>query len=157
MAAGEVSRGIRPVSVSAKIPAPPDEVLAFVMDTRNDPLWCANVETVEPDEVDRIEVGTAFTFHQHLDLPGSHRVQFDVETEVTQLTDDSVSWRTWDKFQERQITMTVAPDGDGTRITQTTNASFHKSPGLAGYAYPLLARRTFKRQFKALRKHFADQ
>ncbi len=72
----------RPVSVSANIPALPDEVFALVSDTRNDPLWCENVEKVDLIEGSRVEPGTRFRFHQHLDRPGAERMQFDVDVEV---------------------------------------------------------------------------
>jgi hypothetical protein len=130
-------------------------LLRFVADTRNDPLWCPNVETVDLVAGDRIEVGTRFRFRQHLDRPGGDRLVFDVDVEIVELDDRAVAWLVTDRFQEREIEITVAPEGDGARITQVTRATFHTSPGLARWVYPLLARRTFRDQFQRLAAHFA--
>jgi hypothetical protein len=125
-------------------------VFAFVSDTRNDPLWCDNVETVELVAGEGIEVGTRFRFHQHLDRPGGQRMQFDVDVEVIELGEHSITWLATDRFQEREISLDVQPEGQGSRITQVTRAAFRRPPGLARWVYPRLARRVFTRQFRAL-------
>jgi hypothetical protein len=145
---------VRPVSVSAHIQAPPDVLFAFVADTRNDPRWCANVETVEMVEGDAVRPGTRFTFHQHLDTPGRERMQFDVEVEVIEMGERSITWQTQDRFQTREITVTVEPEGAGSRITQVTRATFNRKPGTARWLYPLLARRIFASQFNDLARVF---
>jgi uncharacterized protein YndB with AHSA1/START domain len=145
---------VRPVSVSAHIPASPDEVFAFVSDTRNDPLWCDNVETVELVEGTGIELGARFRFHQHLDRPGGERMQFDVDVEVVALGELSITWEAGDRFQRREITLSVEPEGEGSRITQVTRAIFLRPPGLARWVYPRLARRIFKKQFAGLAAYF---
>ncbi len=145
---------VPPVSVSAHIPASPDEVFAFVSDTRNDPHWCDNVETVEVIGRTDIEVGSRFRFHQHLDRPGGERMQFDVDVEVVGLGERTISWEATDRFQTREITLSVDPEGDGSRITQVTTATFRRPPGLARWVYPRLARRVFKRQFAGLAAYF---
>jgi uncharacterized protein YndB with AHSA1/START domain len=144
----------RPVSVSAHIPAAPDEVFGLVSDTRNDPLWCENVETVDLIEGNQVEVGARFRFHQHLDRPGADRVQFDVEVEVIEMGERSITWEAKDRFQTREVTLTVEPDGTGSRITQVTRATFLRPPGSAKWLYPLLARRIFGKQFRGLRAYF---
>ncbi len=144
----------RPVSVSANIPVPPDVVFALVSDTRNDPLWCDNVEKVDLIEGSEVEVGTRFRFHQHLDRPGAARVQFDVDVAVIEVGERSIRWEANDRFQMREITLTVEPDGDGSRITQVTKATFLRPPGIAKWLYPLLARRIFGKQFRDLRAYF---
>lgn len=146
---------VSPVKVTAKIPGTPEDVLAFVADTRNDPLWCPNVETVEQTEGHGIHEGAKFRFHQHLDRPGSGRIQFDVDTEVTTLTNNSVTWDVKDRFQERTITIRVESNGDNTIIRQETSASFLKPPGITKWLYPFMARRIFKDQFKHLAAHLA--
>ncbi len=146
---------VRPVTASARIPAHPDLLFAFISDTRNDPLWCANVETVDLVDGSGVEVGARFRFHQHLDRPRSDRIEFDVEVEVVEIGDHSITWNATDKFQERLIKLIVEPDGANSKITQVTTASFKRSPGLVRWAYPLLARRTFKDQFEQLASHFA--
>jgi uncharacterized protein YndB with AHSA1/START domain len=145
---------VRPVSVSAHIPAPPDVVFDFVTDTRNDPLWCENVETVDLIEGHQVEVGTRFRFHQHLDRPGADRMQFDVDVEVVDMGEHSITWEAKDRFQTRQISLAVQPEGDGSRVTQVTRATFHRPPGSRKWLYPLLARRIFGKQFRELAAYF---
>jgi len=77
-----------------------------------------------------------------------------VDVEIIQLDDRSVKWHVTDRFQGREIEITVEPQVEGSRITQVTQASFHKSPGLAKWVYLLLARRTLKGQFRHLAAHF---
>ncbi len=145
---------MRPVEVSAHIPTSPDELFAFVSDSRNDPLWCPNVETVELVHGDGVGVGARFRFHQHLDRPGGERIEFDGEVEVLEIGDRSIVWRATDKFQERLIRLSVETDGTGSRITQATTATFHRPPGIVRWVYPRLAKRTFKDQFEQLATHF---
>jgi Polyketide cyclase / dehydrase and lipid transport len=145
---------IKPINVAAHIPASPDDVFALVSDTRNDPSWCSNVESVEVVAGGEIRHGTTFRFHQHLDAPGRKRMQFDVDVTIEDVGDHTITWRVVDRFQERKISLTVVPEGSGSRITQTTEATFHASPGMARWVYPLLARRTFKKQFGDLAAHF---
>lgn len=146
----------RPVTVSATIPADPGAVLSYISDTRNDPEWCPNVESAEMTSDGPIGAGSTFRYHQHLDRPGSGRIEFDGDVTVTTLTANSIEWKVDDKFQSRSITCTVEAVTDGTRITQTTVARFHRAPGLARHLYPLLARRTLKQQLGQLAKHFAN-
>jgi uncharacterized membrane protein len=145
---------VRPVEVTAVIGAPADVVFAFVSDTRNDPLWCENVETVEMLAGEGIEVGARFRFHQHLDRPDGQRLQFDVDVEIVGLGEQVISWLATDRFQEREITLRVEPEGRRSRITQVTRTSFRRPPGLARWVYPRLARRTFARQFRSLAARF---
>jgi hypothetical protein len=150
------SHPVRPVSVSTHVPAPPDQVFAFVSDTRNDPYWCPNVERVELVEGQGVAVGTRFRFHQHLDRPGSDRIHFDADVEIIELSDSSITWLATDKFQTREITLIVEPDGIGSKITQVTKAAFRRPPGLARWVYPRLARRIFGEQFQNLVAHFNE-
>ncbi|MGA7098210.1 MAG: SRPBCC family protein [Acidimicrobiia bacterium] len=147
---------VSPVKVSARIAVPPAVLFAFVSDTRNDPLWCPNVESVEMLEGDGVEVGSRFRFHQHLDRPGGKRIEFDAEVEVIELTASYVKWSISDRFQDREIVLTVIPDGDGSRISQVTKARFKRPPGLARWVYPLIARRTFRAQFAQLERVLVD-
>jgi len=148
---------VRPVSVSAHIQAVPDVLFPFVADTRNDPEWCENVERVEMVKGDTVGPGTRFTFHQHLDAPGRQRMQFDVNVEVIEMGERSIHWRAEDRFQTREITVTVEPEGTGSRITQETRATFNRKPGMTRWLYPVLARRIFKKQFEDLAEHFESQ
>jgi len=145
---------VRPIRVTTHVAAAPEEVFAFVSDTRNDPLWCPNVERVELVEGEGVAVGTKFRFHQHLDPPGRERIHFDAELEVIEFGDNSITWLASDKFQTREINLMVEPDADGSKVTQVTKATFHRSPGLARFVYPRLARRIFGEQFEHLAAHF---
>jgi uncharacterized protein YndB with AHSA1/START domain len=149
------SHPVAPVEVSGFVSAPPDQVFAFVADTRNDPLWCPNVETVEMISGEGVAVGTRFRFHQHLDRPGGGRVQFDGEVVVVELGERSIGWSVTDRFQDRLIRLRVEPEGSGSRVTQRTTASFHRPPGPARWVYPFLAPRTFKDQFGRLAAQLA--
>ena len=95
-----------------------------------------------------VEVGARFRFHQHLDRPRAERIEFDVDVEILEIGDRSITWAATDKFQERLIRLSVEPDGFGSKITQVTTASFLRPPGIVKWVYPFLARRTFKEQFE---------
>lgn len=146
---------VRPVTVSEHIPAPATDVLAFISDTRNDPQWCPNVDSAEMTSDGSIAVGSTFRYTQHLARPGTEPITFDGDVEVVALDDRSITWQVTDKFQERTITCVVEPDADGSEVTQTTRAVFHRSPGVGRWLYPFMARRTLRDQLRHLRDHFA--
>lgn len=137
------------VTVTVSIPAPADEVFAYVSDTRNDPEWCPNVGEINQTVGDGVEVGAKFRFEQTVTARGRSLVS-EVEAEITGLGDRSIAWRVIDRFQEREIQLDVVPEDDGSRVTQTTVAAFHRPPGLARWVYPILAKRTFRDQFERL-------
>ena len=142
--------------VTAEIPADPAELFGFVADTRNDGLWCGNVSDVELVEGDGSAVGTRYRFTQRIERPRGSPLVSEVETEVVGRGDNWIEWQVKDRFQERYIRLQVEPGPSGSRITQVTTASFHKSPGLARYAYPMLAKRTFREQFRGLASYLSD-
>ena len=150
------AHSVRPVSVSAFIPATPADVFGLIADTRNDPEWCPNVDAATLVEGNGVEVGAEFRFQQHLDRRGK-RIEFDASVEIVSLGERSIEWKVDDRFQTRDISIAVEPEKGGTRITQVTRASFKKNPGLiVRNGYPILARRTLKDQFEQLAAHFAD-
>lgn len=141
---------VQPVTVSVFVPAAPDTVFGFVSDTRNDPEWCPNVTDVKQANGDGVAVGAEFEFHQVV-RAGGRSLESQVSTKVTDLGASTVSWRVEDRFQTRDVSLTVTPEGDGSRITQTTAATFRRRPGfVTRLLYPLLAKRTFKEQFQHL-------
>lgn len=147
----------RPVNVSFDVPADPATVLTFVSDTRNDPIWCPNVTNVTQIRGDGVALGSQFRFHQTVET-GGRTLESDVDVEVVGLTEDSVRWRVEDRFQVRDVTLTVEPYGDGTKVRQQTLATFKKDPGLiTRRLYPFLARKTFRDQFTRLAEHFANE
>jgi hypothetical protein len=114
------------------------------------------VETVDLLEGSKVEVGARFRFHQHLDRPGAKRTQFDVDVEVIEMGERTISWEANDRFQRRTISLIVEPEGSGSRITQVTRATFLRPPGMAKWLYPLLARRIFTGQFRDLSAYFEE-
>jgi hypothetical protein len=142
------------VTVSVSIPADADTVFDFVSDTRNDPVWCPNVTGVTQISGEGVVVGAFFRFQQAVEMRG-RKLESEVDVEIVDLDERSVRWRVEDKFQVRDVQVRVAPDGEGSRITQTTTATFKRKPGLAKWLYPVLARRTFKDQFGRLADHFS--
>ncbi len=101
-----------------------------------------------------VEVGSKFRFHQVIEASG-RTLQSDVDVEVLDLTEDSISWRVEDKFQVRDVQVSVTGTGSGSEVTQTTSAAFKRKPGVAKWLYPTLAKRTFRDQFQHLSEHFA--
>jgi len=145
---------VRPVRVSAEVPAPADQVFTFISDTRNGPIWCPNVSDVVQISGDGVEVGARFRFHQVVEA-GGRSLTSDVDVEVLDLTEDSISWRVEDKFQVRDVQVSVTGTDSGSEVTQTTSAAFKRKPGVAKWLYPTLAKRTFRDQFQHLSEHFA--
>ena len=144
---------MRPVILEATIPAPPAVVLAYVADTRNDPEWCPNVDSAELLSGDGMSPGSVFRYRQHL-TTGRKTVEFEGETTIVERTANSIVWQVTDRFQHRRITLDVEPHGEGTRITQVTEASFLRPPGIMRWLYPLGAKRILRRQFEGLATRF---
>jgi hypothetical protein len=144
-----MSYPVRPVTVSAFVPAPADVVFAFVSDTRNDPVWCPNVSAVEQLAGDGVDVGSRFRFHQSVEMRG-RRLDSEVEVEVVAIGDGVIEWRVEDRFQTRDVALRVEPADGGATVIQRTSATFKRKPGVAKWFYPLLARRTFSDQFARL-------
>lgn len=144
---------LRPVRVTALIPAPPDEVFSYVADTRNDPEWCRNVSEVRQIAGHGVAPGSRFRFRQSVEV-GGRRLHSDVEVEVAEMGERSIEWEVEDRFQTRRVRMTVEPADGASRVIQQTTASFKRKPGLARWLYPRLARRTFRDQFDELARRF---
>lgn len=144
-------RSAPPVTVSATIGAPADDVYALIVDTRNDPAWCPNVDSVEQLRGDGPSVGASFRYTQHLRVPGRGTIAFDGVVTVVEMGARAIRWRVEDRFQHREIGLSVEPIGPAScRVSQTTAARFTR-PNLPGVlAYPFLARRELRRQFAML-------
>lgn len=147
-----MSHLFRPVTVSFAVAAPPEEVFEFVADTRNDPIWCPNVTEVIQVNGVGVGVGSAFRFHQSVEMRG-RALESDVDVEIVELGERSIRWRVEDRFQIRDVKVEVSPEDDGSLVEQTTTAIFKRKPGVAKWLYPILARRTFKDQFRRLSDH----
>lgn len=145
---------VRPVRVSAEVPASADQVFSFIADTRNDPIWCPNVSDVVQTAGEGVEVGSKFRFHQVIEASG-RTLQSDVDVEVLEIGERSIRWRVEDKFQVRDVLVQVTEARSGSEVTQTTSAAFKRKPGMTKWLYPMLAKRTFRDQFHHLSEHFA--
>jgi uncharacterized protein YndB with AHSA1/START domain len=143
-----------PVRVAGHVAADPETVFAFLSDTRNDPAWCPNVTDVTQVNGVGVGVGSAFRFHQRVEMRG-RVLESDVDVEIVELGERSIRWRVEDKFQIRDVRIEVSPEGDGSVVEQITTAMFKRKPGIAKWLYPMLARRTFKDQFRHLADHFS--
>lgn len=141
------------MTVSARVPASPDEVFAFVSDTRNDPVWCPNVNSVVQLAGDGVAVGARFRFHQTVQARGRDLAS-DVDVEVVELGDCRIVWEVEDRFQKRVISLSVTDDKDESLVTQTTRASFKRKPGLARWVYPMMAKRVLRDQLRRLAEHY---
>lgn len=149
-----MSYTLRPVRVTALVPAPAEEVFAYVADTRNDPEWCRNISDVEQLAGNGVEVGSRYRFHQVVEVQG-RQLESDVEVEVLSIGDGVIEWDVNDRFQSRHVRLSVEPADGGSNVVQETTATFKRKPGLARWVYPRLARRTFRRQFEDLAARFA--
>jgi hypothetical protein len=145
---------MRPVTVSGLVPAPADAVFAYVADTRNDPEWCPNVGPVTQVSGSGVEVGARFEFDQAVETPRG-TLKSPVTVQVVGVGDRRISWKVEDRFQEREVEVRVAEDGNHSKLTQTTVATFRRPPGVARWVYPFLARKTFRDQFSNLAARFA--
>lgn len=145
---------VRPVTATATIPAEPEMVFAYISDTRNDPEWCPNVTDVRQVTGEGIELGAGFELRQAVETRG-RVLESDVEVEVVELGERHIRWRVEDRFQIRDVLLEVEPNGDGSKVIQTTAAAFKRKPGVARWVYPMLARRTFKEQFRRLADRFS--
>ena len=82
-----------------------------------------------------IGIGSTFRYTQHLDRPGGRRVIFDGDVEIVALDTSSIKWRVTDRFQDRTVTCVVESSGNGSVVSQTTEAAFRRPPGVARLAY----------------------
>lgn len=145
---------VSPVMVATRVSAHPDQVFRYVADTRNDPEWCPNVTDVRLVEGAGVELGTRFEFHQRVEAKG-RELTSDVTVEIVDLGERHIRWRVEDRFQVRDVLLRVESDEGGSKVIQITTAAFKRKPGLARWLYPMLARRTFKDQFRHLSDRFA--
>lgn len=145
---------LRPVTMTATIPAQPEVLFSYISDTRNDPEWCPNVTDVRQVSGDGVEMGAGFGFRQTVETRG-RVLDSDVDVEVVELGERRIRWRVEDRFQIRDVLLEVEPDGDGSKVIQTTTAAFKRKPGVARWVYPMLARQTFKKQFQRLADRFS--
>jgi uncharacterized protein YndB with AHSA1/START domain len=110
---------------SAELAAPPEEVFPYLFDEDKVPRWTTGLEGYE--RLDAGPVGRGSRFRQALNVSGQ---RFTVELEVTE---HDAPRRAESRFEVRGIDVTntyaLAPDGAGTKLTQSVEA---KGGGLKG-------------------------
>jgi uncharacterized protein YndB with AHSA1/START domain len=98
------------------IPRPPEEVFPWLLEADRVPQWTSNLEAYEPEGA----VGPGSRIRQVLQVSGQ---EFDVQMEVLRYEPPTEAET---KFTTNGIdvlaTYTLAPDGAGTRLTQSLEA-----------------------------------
>jgi uncharacterized protein YndB with AHSA1/START domain len=101
---------------SVTIPRPPEDVFPWLLEADRVPKWTSNLERYEPDGA----VGPGSKIHQRLEVSGQ---TFDVAMEVVRYEPPrAAGTRFSTNGVEIEATYTLAPDGAGTRLTQTLEA-----------------------------------
>ncbi|MGB1586751.1 MAG: SRPBCC family protein [Thermoplasmatota archaeon] len=138
------------VTVRAVIPAPRNEVFAFVADMENDPLWVPLVSQVKRESGDGGE-GTVWSFQQQA---GKRTTRF-TSTLLVKAVPDRLEWRFGNRRVDVHSTMTFEEVAGGTRVTQH-NVSTWDAPWLVRLMAPVLTRRALRRQMRLLQAHFKE-
>jgi uncharacterized protein YndB with AHSA1/START domain len=101
---------------SVTIPRPPEEVFPWLLEADRVPQWTSNLARYEPEGA----VGPGSRIRQVLEVSGQ---EFDVQMEIVRYAPPSEAET---KFSTNGIdvlaTYALAPDGAGTRLTQSLDA-----------------------------------
>ena len=101
---------------SVTIPRPPEEVFPWLLEADRVPQWTSNLERYEPEGA----VGPGSTILQRLEVSGQ---TFDVTMEVVRYEPPREAET---RFSTNGVDITavysLAPDGTGTRLTQSLEA-----------------------------------
>ncbi|HEX8648073.1 MAG TPA: SRPBCC family protein [Thermoleophilaceae bacterium] len=99
-----------------EIRRPLEEVFRFVADPRNDPSWCPRVEWCEQREGDGPAAGARYeAMHRPSGYPRKHIRRIEV---LEYDPPHRIRWRQEDQIGVFDITYTLEPAGDGTRLLQ---------------------------------------
>jgi uncharacterized protein YndB with AHSA1/START domain len=101
---------------SVTIPRPPEEVFPWLLEADRVPQWTSNLERYEPEGA----VGPGSTIRQRLEVSGQ---TFDVAMEIVRYEPPREAET---RFSTNGVDITavysLAPDGTGTRLTQSLEA-----------------------------------
>jgi uncharacterized protein YndB with AHSA1/START domain len=101
---------------SVSIPRPPQEVFPWLLEGDRVPQWTSDLERYEPEGA----VGPGSKIHQRLEISGQ---TFDVAMEVVRYEPPrEATTRFSTNGVEVEATYALAPDGTGTRLTQSLEA-----------------------------------
>ena len=101
---------------SVTIPRPPEAVFPWLLEGDRVPQWTSNLERYEPEGA----VGPGSTIRQRLEVGGQ---TFDVAMEVTRYDPPrEAQTRFSTNGVDIEATYQLAPDGAGTRLTQSLEA-----------------------------------
>jgi uncharacterized protein YndB with AHSA1/START domain len=101
---------------SVSIPGSPEDVFPWLLEADRVPQWTSNLERYEPEGA----VGPGSTIHQRLEVSGQ---TFDVAMEVVRYEPPrAAETRFSTNGVDVEATYTLAPDGAGTRLTQSLEA-----------------------------------
>ena len=101
---------------TVSIPRPPQEVFPWLLEGDRVPQWTSGVEQYEPEGA----VGPGSTIRQRLEVSGQ---TFDVTMEVLRYEPPrEATTRFSTNGVEVEATYSLAPDGAGTRLTQSLEA-----------------------------------
>ena len=107
---------------SVTIPRPPEDIFPWLLEADRVPQWMSNVERYEPEGA----IGPGAKIHQRLEVSGH---TFDVEMQVVRYAPPRDAATTFSlQGIDVEAAYALAPDGAGTRLTQTLDA---KARGLA--------------------------
>lgn len=107
---------MRTVTVTGALRAAPEDVFDFLVDNRNDELWCpmaSDVELVEGEP----GVGAVYRYQQ-AQGPGRPPLDAWLRTCVAERP-HRLEWDNADRGLPYRATITLAAHGDGTRLTHT--------------------------------------
>lgn len=136
------------VTVKAVVPAPREDVFAFVADMANDPIWVPLVSDVVRESGDG-GPETTWSFQQ---AARQRRVRFTARL-VVRADPDRLEWTFGNARVSVRSTMMFHDVPGGTRVTQR-NVSTWDAPWLVRALAPLLTRRALGRQMRLLKAHF---
>jgi hypothetical protein len=122
----------------------PEEVWAFVVDHRNDPLWCKKVEAVEPGESDKWTV-------RHKPVPLRPSITLVVERLETD-PPRFLKLREEDDVSVFDVEYHLDAGGQGTRFTQISEFEWKKLPRLLHNTFARGVRRDVRGQLRDLKR-----